>query len=180
MVQPADGALSRKEQTMKQRLDRISFLVTALAALALSGPARAGQTVPFKDTSSGVVETVGFSYPYLTTLVVGEGNATHLGHFTVTAVVIVDVSTPCGAAEGDWTLIAANGDTLQSHMTGCGIDAFHGFGDFTVTGGTGRFQGATGHYTSIITFTYPVASGATINPYVDVAEGAISSPGSNR
>jgi hypothetical protein len=164
---------------MKHTMYRISLLVSTLAAVAMSAPARAGELVPFKDISRGVVETVGFSYPYLTTRVIGVGEATHLGHFTVDAVVVVDVSTACGAAVGDWLLTAANGDTLQSHMTGCGIDAFHGGGDFVVTGGTGRFQGASGHYTSVITFTYPVASGVSINPYVDVAEGTISSPGSN-
>src|SRR5260370_39276862 len=51
---------SRKEQSMKQQCYGISFLVTALAALALSGPARAGVQVPFQGRSSGVVTAVGF------------------------------------------------------------------------------------------------------------------------
>src|SRR5687768_1230812 len=60
MVQPADGAFSRKEQTMKQRFYRIHVLVAVLAALALSGPARAREQVPFKGSSSGVVTATGF------------------------------------------------------------------------------------------------------------------------
>ena len=49
-----------------------------------------------------------------------------------------------GIPHGTWTLTAANGDQLFLDMTGYGIDDHHGFGQFTVTGGTGRFEGATG------------------------------------
>jgi hypothetical protein len=145
-------AFSRKEQSMKQRCYGISFLVTALAALALSGPTRAGVQVPFQGRSRGVVTTVGFDpvAGIAFTHVEGEGQATHLGRFTVVADVQVDVST--GNPQGDWKLTAANGDMLLLAMVGHGIDATHGFGAFTVEGGTGRFQGATGHYEQIITF----------------------------
>ena len=51
---------SRKEQTMKQRLYRFRALAAVLAALTLSGPATAGEQVPFKGQSSGVATTVGF------------------------------------------------------------------------------------------------------------------------
>jgi hypothetical protein len=166
---------------MKQRLYSISLLATALAALALSGPARAGEQVPFKGSSSGVVTVTGVSFPFITLSLVGEGVATHLGHFTVSAVVVIDLTTDSetgGIPTGQWTLTAANGDMLFLAMGGHGIDATHGFGTFTVVGGTGRFQGATGYYEQIITF--PMGRVPPSFPYTDVLMGTISSPGSNQ
>jgi hypothetical protein len=172
---------------MKQRLYGFSVLAAVLAALTLSGSATAGQQVPFKGRSSGVVVTTGFEdpcvsisldgHPCVSTTLDGEGEATHLGHFTVTAKVFVDVIT--GIAIGSWMLTAANGDVLFVTFVGFGIDPTHGGGDMTVEGGTGRFQGATGDYTQRITFSDPPGSKPTVS-YTDVLEGTISSPGSNR
>jgi len=137
----------QKEQTMKQRLYWFSVVVAVLAALTLSAPAMAaGTPVPFKGRSSGVVTTVGIDpvAGLVYTHVVGEGQATHLGHFTQTGDTTVDLVT--GNARGTWTLTAANGDMLFLEMTAYGIDPTHGVGAFTVVGGKGRFQGASGSY----------------------------------
>jgi hypothetical protein len=157
---------------MNQRLYKVSVLVAVLAALTLSGLATAaGKPVPFKGRSSGVVTTVGIDAGVAHTHVEGEGQATHLGHFTVTGDVDLDLAT--GLPEGTWTLTAANGDMLFLEMDGHGIDPLHGFGAFTVVGGTGRFEGATGYYEQIITFG--VEPGTTEStPYTDVLEGTIS------
>jgi hypothetical protein len=164
----------RKEHIMSQRLYGFRVLAAVLAALILSGWATAGKQVPFKGRSSGVVTAVGFDSVkgIAYTRVAGEGEATHLGHFTVTGDVAVDVAT--GIPTGTWTLTAANGDMLFLKMTGSGIDPTHGFGEFTVVGGTGRFEGATGSYEQIITFAVPLGT-ADIIPYTDVLEGTISS-----
>ena len=158
---------------MKQRLYWFSILVALLAALTLSWPAlAAGKPVPFKGRSSGVVTTVrvdtvaGLAYTHA----VGQGRATHLGHFTQTGDTTVDLST--GNARGTWTLTAANGDKLFLTMTAYGIDPTHGVGTFTVVGGTGRFQGASGSYEQIITFT--VEPGTNDSTFTDVLTGAIS------
>jgi hypothetical protein len=158
---------------MKQRLHGFKVLTAVLAALALSWPAAAaGQQVPFKGQSSGVVTTVGFDpvagieYTRLT----GEGQATHLGRFTVTGYVAIDVAA--GLVQGTFTLTAANGDMLFLLMAGGGIDPTHGFGTFTVVGGTGRFQGATGRYEQAITFATP--PGPSDIAYTDTLEGTIS------
>jgi hypothetical protein len=58
-------------------------------------------------------------------------------------------------------------------MGGHGIDPTHGAGTFTVVGGTGRFQGATGSYEQIITFAVPLGTSDSI-PYTDVLTGTIS------
>ena len=166
---------------MKQRFYKISLLVTVLALLALNGPARAGEQVPFKGTSSGSVTVLDVSPSLITVGLEGQGVATHLGHFTVSAVVLLDVSDPSvpgGTPTGQWTLTAANGDMLFLAMGGHGIDDTHGFGAFTVVGGTGRFEGATGYYEQIITF--PTGRVPPSFPYTDVLVGTISSPGSNK
>jgi hypothetical protein len=165
---------------MKRRLYGFSALAAVLAALTLSGPATAaGKQVPFKGQSSGVVTAVGFDpvAGIAYTLVEGEGEATHLGRFTVTGDVAVDVAT--GIPQGTWTLTAANGDMLFLEMGGHGIDETHGFGAFTIVGGTGRFEGATGYYEQIITFAVPLGT-ADVIPYTDVLAGTISSVGSNK
>jgi hypothetical protein len=172
---------SREEETMKQRLYRFSVLAAVLVALTLSGPARAmgatatvGKAVPFKGQSSGVVTAVGFDpvAGIAYNRVEGQGQATHFGRFTVTGDVAVDVIT--GIPDGTWTLTAANGDMLFLAMGGHGIDDTHGFGAFTVVGGTGRFAGATGSYEQIITFAVPLGTSDRI-PYTDELKGTISS-----
>ena len=167
--------LERKDPNMKNIKKTIIYLqMTALLlSAALAGPGAAEKLVPFKGTSSGVVTAVGFDpvAGIAYTHVEGEGQATHLGQFTVTGDVAVDVAT--GIPLGTWTLTAANGDMLFMDMGGHGIDATHGFGAFTVAGGTGRFQGATGYYEQIITFAVPLGS-SDIIPYTDVFVGTIS------
>jgi hypothetical protein len=120
----------------------------------------------------GFDKEAGISY----TRVAGEGQATQLGRFAVTAYVAVTLAT--GIAHGVSMLTAANGDQLFLIMSGHGIDATHGHGTFTVVGGTGRFQGATGYYEQIITF--PTGRVPPVFPYTDVLVGTISSPGSNQ
>jgi hypothetical protein len=159
---------------MKQRLYWFSILVALLAALTLSGSTMAaGQPAPFKGRSSGVVIAAGFDpvAGIAYTHVEGQGQATHLGRFTVTGDTTVDVAT--GNARGTWTLTAANGDMLFLTMEGNGIDPTHGVGTFTVVSGTGRFQGASGSYQQIITFAVPLGTSDSI-PYTDVLTGTIS------
>ena len=70
-------------------------------------------------------------------------------------------------------LTAANGDVLFVTFVGFGIDETHGGGNMTIVGGTGRFQGATGHYTQLITFSDPPGTQHSVS-YTDVLEGTIS------
>ena len=137
-------------------------------AAVLAGPAAAGNQVPFKGQSSGVATTESFD-PVAGIVHIrgeGEGEATHLGRFTETSNVAIYLAT--GTVLGNLTLTAANGDMLFLEMTGHGIDAAHGFGAFTVVGGTGRFQGASGYYEQLITFN------TLFTEFTDVLEGTIS------
>ena len=163
---------------MKRQTYGFKLLAAVLAAFTLIGTATAGKPmVPFKGQSSGVVTTVGFD-PELGVVSVhgeGQGEATHLGRFTVTADVSIYVLTPNFVVIGNWTYVTANGDKLFAHGIGsAGADPLHGVGSFTITGGTGRFKGASGSFQQIITFAFP---GADVNPYSEVLyNGTISYP----
>lgn len=78
----------------------------------------------------------------------GEGTASHLGRFTVVADFTVNLVTLTGS--GSVAFTAANGDVLTGTVTGVavvsgGIAAVTE--TVTITGGTGRFVGATGTLT---------------------------------
>jgi hypothetical protein len=75
----------------------------------------------------------------------GGGTASHLGRFTLVADFTLNLAT--ATATGRVTFIAANGDALTGTVTGRavvggGIAAVTE--TVTITGGTGRFAGATG------------------------------------
>ena len=80
----------------------------------------------------------------------GRGTASHLGRFTVVADFTLNLAT--FTASGSVTFTAANGDVLTGTVTG---RAMVGGGiatvteTVTITGGTGRFAGATGTLTLV-------------------------------
>jgi len=83
----------------------------------------------------------------------GEGEARLLGRFTATWGFDVDLASP-GPHPGARTFVADNGDELWSEATGIGTppDADPNFNqtvteEHVITGGTGRFEGATGSFT---------------------------------
>ena len=75
----------------------------------------------------------------------GTGTASHIGHFTVVDDGFANLST--GSGGGRVTFTAANGDSFTATETGSAIIE-GGFADVTddatITGGTGRFAGASG------------------------------------
>ena len=119
-----------------------------VAAFAVSAVAQ--QQLPFKGTLAGI-ETSQFEPP--NTLVVngtGSGAATHLGLFTVEYEITVDLATGTGPAAAHF--VSANGDNLFCEGNGQATDtAIPGVvmitESYIITGGTGRFAGATGAFT---------------------------------
>jgi hypothetical protein len=75
---------------------------------------------------------------------------------------------------------AANGDMLFLTMEGHGVatDPAKTILNFTITGGTGRFEGATGSFIAHNQLAF--SAGAAVNPYVGEMEGIISSVGANQ
>ncbi|MES2525219.1 MAG: hypothetical protein V4617_21185 [Gemmatimonadota bacterium] len=88
--------------------------------------------------------------PILLRRLEGTGTATHLGRFTIVGELRLNLATASGTGTGIYT--AANGDMLMVSVTGQAVIAA-GIATVTetatVTGGTGRFEGATGTLTVI-------------------------------
>ncbi len=121
--------------------------------------AKNGSALPFKGTLEAT-ETAQFQGATVLVNLVGTGNATHLGRYTFTfqATVVLATETSSGTA----TFTAANGDQLFTTVTGHGV-ATAGILDIvethTITGGTGRFVGASG--TIILHRSVDTATGIT-------------------
>ena len=120
---------------------------------ALAGPGAADKTVPFNGSiqTAEILDFTGFPTA-VTSSAVGTGNAAHLGRFTVTWVVTIDFTLPGGAAIGSGIYTAANGDSIFVDLVGHGSstedpDVIFIVDVQTITGGTGRFAGATGKLT---------------------------------
>jgi hypothetical protein len=117
---------------------------------ALAGPAAAEKEVPFKG-SVEAVESYDIQFPTLFVDTTGTGVATHLGLFTVTWEFTVNLLN--GAGIGSAHFIAANGDSVFTESLGQGDptledpDITRVVETHTITGGTGRFAGATGDFT---------------------------------
>ena len=123
--------------------------------------------------------------------VTGSGTAAHLGRVTETRQVLIDLSNPatgCLPVLSDtMTLTAANGDQLTA--TGAGQNCLTSVSDsdvqneivqYTVTGGTGRFSGASGSGTwrTHVTITAETAT-TSRGTATTAASGWLSSPGAN-
>ncbi len=103
--------------------------------------------VPFKGRIEGTYEGTGIP-PVITVRLEASGQASHLGRFTLESVHDVNFDTFEGAGTG--RLIAANGDWLTADLTGKATLQPPGFfivENWEITGGTGRFAGASGTFT---------------------------------
>ena len=147
---------------------RIVSIVASLVALAVfvSAAPAAGKSVPLKGSSSqqavSAVPTEDPNVVFVTT--VGEGHMTHLGRFTFVsphASGLTDFSI-----EGTQNFTAANGDELYADISGQlqpvvepdGHVFLVGTVTGTITGGTGRFENATGTYQFHIVFDTATAA----------------------
>ena len=123
-----------------------------LAVLALAGPAAAeGQRkqVPFRGRLEGLATATPIAPPFVAVNLEGSGNATQLGRFDVSISLVANATD--GTAVGTYEFTAANGDTLTADFTErfTPTDVPGVFSDVitaTITGGTGRFAGATGSF----------------------------------
>ena len=155
------------------------MLASLIAGLALACPAMAGDQVPYKGEEVGVVTGGSFQFPFGHLSTAAQGEATHIGHYTLTGDFVVDVRF--GTATGVYTLTAANGDMLFLDMEGHAdlTDLTKTVANFTVTGGTGRFEGATGGFSANMQFAFAVNLPSP-DPYVAEIVGTIATPGANK
>jgi len=112
-----------------------------------SGALGAGgaQPVPLKGSLEGTVVVTPLTPPFAFVVITASGNSTQLGRFTLQIPHRVNFATANG--EGTFTFTAANGDTLTGVFTGHADTTppiFKIEESGTITGGTGRFAGASG------------------------------------
>src|SRR5688572_14715091 len=79
---------------------------------ALSPAARGAQSRPFKGTFEGTQRMTPLTPPFIRVDGEATGTATHLGHFTVVFPHTVNLAAAQGT--GEYTFVAANGDTLTA------------------------------------------------------------------
>jgi hypothetical protein len=150
-------------------------MAAMLLTSALAVPAAAEKQVPFSGSMQGH-ETDVVHPPTLSVDGSAAGIATHLGRFTVTYAVTVNLATSSGT--GSAHLIAANGDSIFTTLVGQaeptdtpGVNRIVEIN--TVTGGTGRFTGASGSFT--MERLVELETGSTSGSF----HGTITSPGAS-
>ena len=150
-------------------------LLAALALLPIVAPATAQSQVAFTGTETGtfISDLQPFQFPIATDGATAEGNATLIGHYTMTGNFVANVVL--GKAGGTFTMTADNGDELFLDVQGGVLPADHSqvLWNETITGGTGRFDRATGSFTSEVQLQAVVGS-LSPNPYTATLSGSIS------
>lgn len=171
----------------------------ALVAFTVISTGRAGEFVPVKAAAAGEITSLtyvadpalappGTTLAHGTTEAVGHGS--HLGKYTLSGDFEVHLEIIDGqfyvVSEGNWEATSASGDILRGtfrheELMGFVNGQLAGLGDFTgtaeFTGGTGRFEGATGFETTVGRL-FPQPNG--LEGFVYEHEGLISSVGSRK
>ena len=124
-----------------------------LSSNASKGNSGMDKGVPFKGTYTNTHQTLQ-PPPMFQQKVTGKGNATHLGASSFEAITNVKVTPPAPfAVSGTRTLTAANGDQLFTKFTGISTPLSPGVSRANlhdvITGGTGRFQAASGSFDAV-------------------------------
>jgi hypothetical protein len=138
--------------TSTSRNGKWATVLLAFAMSCFAWTASAKDGVPIKGSSVAQDIQVGPG-PALGLLEIdgiGSGNSTHLGRITFTYTYELNLSD--FSFHGSTHSIAANGDTLDTEFIGYSLptgdpDVLASVQLHTITGGTGRFNGATGSYT---------------------------------
>lgn len=165
-------------------LATVPILAVAVVATILflrPSHAAAASLIPFHASVSETYTAAPCGQSSLCITAVGHGQAAHLGEISENASIVVDIN-PADAQNGcapetrTTKMTAANGDTITLYGTGWSCAATSdAHDDYTITGGTGRFQGASGsgNEYNVHTFTGPGVGVATVT-----YDGTISSVGS--
>lgn len=167
------------------KIARITFLVFSTVLLSAFIAISGGQTiaagqVPFKGTVflAAVPDYSATNCPGGLRLNVTEvGHLTQMGAITASAFVCQKLDPNGLSFNGQFTYTAANGDTVSGTFFGKLVPVsgtlYQVQGEqFTITGGTGRFAGASGG--GIVVGTVDLASGERVHQI----DGSISSVGS--
>ena len=142
--------INERKPTMKKTFVSTVIALLLLIVLASTVFAAPVATEKFLKGSFEAIETHEFAPGVMFVDAIGVGNATQLGLFTYD--LQAQVSLPSLAASASATLIAANGDRIFGEGSGQGTptedpNLVSIVEMYTITGGTGRFAGASGSFT---------------------------------
>ena len=153
----------------------------------LPGTAAARSLVPFAATFSEDGPAFPCPFPTLCITIHGTGQAMHFGATAESSSATLNLislqATGCSAEDRTAVLTAANGDQIDVTFSGgvtCMTSPTSGSSHYAyaITGGTGRYTGATGSGTARAGFT--LATATTPASSFTSLTGWISSPGSLR
>ena len=147
--------------------------LAVITAPQLVGSVAASEQVPFNGSFEGDVAVSPHAPPFVAVDVAAGGNATQLGKFKLDIPHVVNRADR--TAVGTYEFTAANGDKVYATFTGIAAPTatpgvLYIEETATITGGTGRFAGATGSFTS--ERWYDMIAGTTTGSF----EGTISRP----
>jgi hypothetical protein len=127
-----------------KRFKLLAVLAVAALALVLStASANAGDELPFKVTTEVVRQSSEVNEGMVHLIYSGKANATHLG--LAEAVAVVDIDLVTGIATGVVTLTKQDVDSITFEFVQVFDPALGGYvGEFQITGGSGKFEGAVG------------------------------------
>jgi hypothetical protein len=185
LVPKENTMLTGLKNVFRSRTSRAAILPAVLALAVMLGAtpafAKTDRTqVPFKGTLQATETTVAFVFPFGYQDATGSGNATQLGRYTLHYTVVVNVVNITGTESAEF--VAANGDRLFSEGTGQATTTADPNIDniveqYTITGGTGRFAGATGSFTlyRVLNLATGVTSG-TFDGVIVLSNGNYTRP----
>lgn len=127
----------------------VLLLMIVLASTVFAAPALSERQLLLKGSVQDV-ETQQVAFPTITVDGTGSGNATQLGLYTISYHALLNI--PTLSATTSATVVAADGSSLFGEGTGQGTPTgapgiVSIVETYTITGGTGRFEGATGTFT---------------------------------
>ena len=131
---------------------RIICGLLTFALLAGIGYA-AAKEVPMRGNGSGIITSATPGQGGLVITATGEGEATHLGKFTRQEEILLNPEN--FTLTGTIVFTAADGSELHCSFAGAFTGQTTAAGTYTITGGTGRFENATGSAYFAITQSDP-------------------------
>jgi hypothetical protein len=143
------GITNRKDHLMKHYFSKFGSSLMAVALIGVFSLTALAGTRPFHLVEHGWITATprDASGTVLDVVASGGGTATHLGAITVERTAILTATATPGVFDfkGEATLTAASGEKLTTTITGT-FNANIGHADliYEWTGGTGRFEHATG------------------------------------
>jgi hypothetical protein len=167
--QNKSGETSMKTNNAVSKM--FTLLLTAVALGFTAHSASAIGSVPFAGSAEGTTVSASPVTGGLLLVVEAEGDATQLGQFSREETILFNPAT--GSLTGVITFTAANGDQLFGTVEGGFISAGAATGTYTFTGGTGRFENASGE----ADFFLSTSDGVS---FTVEFEGSLSSVGTNK